>query len=98
MRLASSSNRGAFPFPVTGNWWYSQLGGKGAVLIAVSRMDPVCLSWGLSCGDQFVRYVLMPGFEGGRISGAGETERKELLLFGAVSWWMFRGKQRVNVS
>lgn len=42
----SGRNRGSFSFYVRGNWWSSEPDGKSAMLIAISRMDPVCLSWG----------------------------------------------------
>lgn len=54
----------------------------------------------LSCGDQIVGCVLVPGFEKGITLGGGVgcgKERKEGLLFGAVSCWAFCGNQRVNV-
>lgn len=46
-------------------------------------MDPVCLSWQqawswLSCGDHFVGYVLMAGFEGRGHSGeCGGVEKRK---------------------
>lgn len=63
------------------------------MLVAVSRMDLVCLSWGqvwcwLSCGDEFVGYVLMLAFKRRITCGGVGKERKAGLLFGAVSCWI----------
>lgn len=88
------SEEGSFPFPVTGKWWHSQLGGKRAMLAAVGRMDPVCFSWKqvwiwLSCGEQFVGYVLMADFEGRGYSGqcgGVEKRRKMVVVWGCQLW------------
>lgn len=64
------------------------------MLTAVGRMDPVCLSWKqvwiwLSCGEQFVGYVLMAGFEGrGYTEECGGVEKrgKVVVVWGCQLW------------
>lgn len=91
----SGRSRGSFSFYVRGNWWSSKPDGKSAMLIAISRMDPVCLSW----GQVWCCLFWCQALRGELLGGVWECgiRRKEGLLFGAVCYWMFCGNQHVNI-
>lgn len=78
---------------------------KRATLLALSRMDPVCLSWdkarvGLAVLCSPVCWICFDGGLGGEgllrgLWGCGKEEK--WWWFGSVSCWMFRGNSPVNI-